>query len=208
MDYYGFEQRTQEWDDARRGKVTASRLCDVMATLRSMEEPAARRNYRMELLCQRLTGVTIPGFKSADMLRGAEMEAVAKGQYEGRNGIEVVQVPFVDHPSIEWFGASPDSLVGDDGLVEIKCPKTATHVHFLTTGEIDPDYQWQMIGQMVCTRRRWCDFVSFDDRLPDRLQYKCKRFHLDVRQASALEQAVIRFLGELAELESRMRAMM
>jgi putative phage-type endonuclease len=208
MDYLNIAQRTAEWDDARRGKVTASALCDVMATLRSGEEPAARRNYRMKLLCERLTGFTQPTFQSEVMKRGAEMEAIARGQYEGRNGIDVVQVAFVDHPSIEMFGASPDSYVGTDGLVEIKCPQTATHVHFITTGEIDYDYQWQMIGQMVCTGRRWCDFVSFDDRLPDRLQYRCKRYHLDIRLATTLEQSVIRFLGEVAELEARMRALM
>ena len=201
------DQRTDEWFQARMGKVTASRMADVMAKIKS-GEAAARRNYRMELLCQRLTGRIEEGFVSSPMQRGTELEPIARGTYEGETGQMVEEVGFIVHPEIDQMGASPDGLVGDDGMLEIKCPNTATHIDFIMTGKIDPAYQWQMTCQMVCAGRQWCDFVSFDDRLPEELQYRCVRYDLDHKMAESMTEEVKRFLSELDELEQKMRSMM
>lgn len=202
-----FEQGSPEWFAARCGKVTASRMADVMATIKT-GEAAARRNYKMELLCQRLTGRQEEGFVSAAMMRGTEMEPIARSMYEGINGAFVEEVGFIDHPSIAGLGASPDGMVGENGMLEIKCPNTATHIDFLMTEKINPVYEWQMTCQMVCAGRQWCDFVSFDDRLPEELQYKCVRYELDQPKASMMVQEVIKFLAELDALVEQMQSMM
>lgn len=201
------QQRTEEWYKARCGKVTASRVSDVMATIRS-GEAAARKNYRMELLCQRLTGREEESFISLPMQRGIDLEPIARGTYEGEEGLLITEVGFVDHPSIQNFGASPDGLVGDKGMLEIKCPNTATHLDFVVTGKIDPKYQWQMTAQMMCAGREWCDYVSFDDRLPQELQYKCQRYPLDTAKANEMAKEVIKFLAELDALVEEMKTLM
>ncbi len=207
MEYYGFEQRSPDWADVRRGKVTASRLGDLMKTI-STGESLMRRRYRYDLVIERLTGVTRPGPSTRDIERGIETESTAVGWYQGKFCRDVVPVAFIDHPTIPMFGCSPDSLVDDDGLLEIKCMDTIQHIHFLTTGEIEPDYQWQMIGQMVCTGRKYCDFVSFDDRLPSQLAMRHKRFLYDPRLAATAEQSVVKFLQEVSDLENKLRAQM
>lgn len=200
------EQRSPDWFAARLGKVTASRVADVMAKTKS-GYGASRKNYMMELLCQRLTGACEAGYVNSAMQRGTDLEPVARSVYEMTADVMVVECGFVDHPALA-FGASPDGLVGDDGLIEIKCPNTAQHVEFLRTGEIDSRYQWQMLAQMVCTGRQWCDFVSFDDRMPNELQYKCVRFHRDVSREIDMLAEIGKFLKELDALETEMRGMM
>lgn len=200
------EQRTDEWFQARLGKVTASRVADVMASIKS-GEAAARKNYKMELLCQRLTGRQEESYQNAAMVRGTELEPVARAAYEIDTGLWVEEVGLVDHPEIVGFAASPDGLVGADGLLEIKCPNTATHVEFLRTGKIDDRYQWQMIAQMACTNRNWCDFVSYDDRLPEQLQYKRQRFELDPVRHDRMLAEIVNFLTELDQLEQELKAM-
>jgi len=116
------------------------------------------------------------------------------------NNILVDEVGIVNHPSIENFAASPDGLAGEDGLLEIKCPNTATHIAFFQSGKIPSKYQTQMTVQMLCTERNWCDFVSFDDRLPDHLQYRCVRFEIDADRAKEITVEVEIFLKELDEL--------
>lgn len=202
------EQRTEEWLAARLGKVTASRVKDVMAKGRGKEPSATRKNYMMELLCERLTGSRAEGFSSSAMLRGPELEPVARSAYEIAKGVMVDEVGLILHPSIDGFGASPDGLVGSDGLIEIKCPYTATHVGTLQSGRHDSQYDWQMIAQMACTGRDWCDFVSFDDRLPEPLQYVCFRFDRDESRINEMEAEIRAFLEELAELERDMRSRM
>jgi putative phage-type endonuclease len=200
-------QGSPEWHQARLGKVTASRVADVMAKTKT-GPAAARQNYLMELLCQRLTGVSEQGFVSDAMNRGTELEPIARANYEAERGLFVVEVGLVDHPEVKGFAASPDGLVGDDGMIEIKCPNTATHVSFLETLTPDGKYQWQMLAQMVCTGRQWCDFVSFDDRLPGSLQMASVRFERDEKRISEMLDGVTSFLKELDDLEARMRARM
>lgn len=200
-------QGSDEWFAARIGCVTASRVSDVMAKTKS-GYAASRANYMMELLCQRLTGKREAGFTSAAMLRGTELEPTARACYEAESGLLVVECGFVLHPDIEGLGASPDGLVGDDGLCEIKCPNTATHIEFIRTGKPKAEYQWQMLCQMACTGRQWCDFVSYDDRLPPALQYHSVRMERDDNRIAEMVSEVTKFLAELDALEQDMRGRM
>lgn len=201
------EQQSAAWFTARLGKVTASRVKDVMAQTKSGPS-ASRKNYMMELLCERLTGTRNEGFTSKEMQRGTDLEPVARSAYEIDQGVMTIETGLVLHPGIEGFGASPDALVGDSGLIEIKCPNTANHIAVIQSGKHDPQYEWQMLAQMACTGRAWVDFVSFDDRLPEPLQYARRRFHFDVARVQEMETEIRKFLAELADLEAEMRQRM
>ncbi|EEP5982084.1 YqaJ viral recombinase family protein [Salmonella enterica] len=191
------EQRTDAWYQARLGKVTASRLADVMAKTKS-GYAASRQNYMAELICQRLTGKPEEGFTNAAMMRGTELEPVAREMYALNEFDAVIsEAGLIDHPTIAGFAASPDGLVNDDGLIEIKCPNTWTHLQTLKTGVPKRQYLLQMHAQMMCTGRKWCDFVSFDDRLPPELAYFKTRINFDEVLAEEIEQEVVKFLTEL-----------
>lgn len=199
-------QGSEEWFAARLGKVTASRVADVMAKGRGGAPSATRKNYMMQLLCERLSGEREDFFQSAAMRRGNELEPEARFAYEMQSTELVTEAPFVLHPAIKDFGASPDGLVGSEGLLEIKCPNTAQHVAVIQSEKHDPQYEWQMLAQMSCTGRAWVDFVSYDDRLPAPLDYVCYRFERDERRITEMGREVISFLEELDELEQDMRA--
>lgn len=198
-------QGSSEWLESRMGKVTASRVKDVMAQGRGGAPSASRRNYMMQLLCERLTGTREEGFTSAAMQRGTDLEPVARSAYEIDKGVMVTEVGLIAHPTITGFAASPDGLVGNVGLVEIKNPNTAQHIAVMQSGKHDSQYEWQMLAQMSCTNRDWVDFVSFDDRLPDQLQYVCFRYERDGNRIIQMESAVREFLEELSDLERDMR---
>lgn len=200
-------QGSEEWHAARLGRVTASRVSDVMAKTKTGYS-ASRTNYMMELLCQRLTGKREEGFTSAAMQRGTELESSARSVYEAENGVIVIECGLVQHSTIAMFSASPDGIIGSDGLLEIKCPNTSTHIDFLRTGKPDGKYQLQMLAQMACTGRKWCDFVSFDDRLPAQLQYSKVRFERDDIRINEMLVEIEKFLHELNELESEMLSRM
>lgn len=202
------DQRSDDWFAARLGKVTASKVKDVMSKGRGSAPSATRKSYMMQLLCERLTGNREEGFTSAAMLRGTELEPVARSAYEVAQGVMTIETGLILHPIIEGFAASPDATVGANGLLEIKCPNTATHIVTMRSGEHDSSYDWQMLAQMACSGREWVDFVSFDDRLPDELQYVCFRFHRDEKRIEEMEAEVKDFLAELAELEQDMRKRM
>lgn len=198
------EQRTEEWIQARLGKVTASRVADVMARTKSGYS-ASRKNYMAELVCERLTGTPSEHFESAAMKWGTDNEPLARSAYEARTGELVEEVGFIGHPTIKNFGASPDGLVGTDGGIEIKCPNTATHIDTLLGGKIEQKYVYQMQTAMACTGRKWWDFVSFDPRLPENLSYKCIRFYRDTEMVQSIENEVIRFLAELDEMVEKLK---
>lgn len=189
-------QGTPEWFEQRRGKVTASRIADLMAKTKSGYS-TSRQNYLMQLLCERLTGKVEEGYKSIAMQRGNDLEAEARNWYQLETGESVEEVSFIDHPKINFAGASPDGLVGAEGLIEIKCPNTATHIETLRKKEPIDRYYKQMQWQMAVTGRKWCDFVSFDNRLPDNLAYFCKRIPRDEAVIQEIEQEVQAFLLEL-----------
>jgi putative phage-type endonuclease len=190
------KQGSPEWFAARLGIVTASRIVDVMAQTRS-GPAAARSNYMAQLLCERLTGRAEDSFTSAAMQRGTELEPLARSAYEADRGLFVTECGLVKHPVISGLGASPDGLVGEDGLIEIKCPNTATHIETLRSKKPATKYVWQMTAQMACTNRDWCDFVSFDDRLPEHLQMIVIRVDRDEKREKEMLTAVEQFLDEL-----------
>ncbi len=201
------EQRTDEWFTARLGKVTCSRVADVMA--RTKSGPAAgRKNYMAELVAERLTGTWEEGFISGPMKWGTETEPLARAEYEIREGVEVDEVGFIDSPDIPMFGGSPDGLVGETGGLEIKCPNTATHIETLLTGVVDRKYIIQIQSLMAVTGRAWWDFVSFDPRLPAELSYWQTRIKRDDAFIAEIEDEVRGFLAELDDLEKKLRGMM
>jgi putative phage-type endonuclease len=190
------EQQTNEWFTARLGKVTASRVADVIAKTKTGYS-ASRDNYMAQLICERLTGQKGESFTNAAMEWGTQTEPLARSAYENARSLLVKEVGFINHPRIEMSGASPDGLVADDGLVEIKCPNTATHIDTLLSGKVPTKYITQMQWQMLCCQRKWCDFVSFDNRLPEHLQLFVQEVEFDPEYAAMLEKEVTQFLAEL-----------
>jgi len=199
------EQRSDEWFAHRLGRVTASRVADVMAQTKSGPS-AARKNYMADLIAERLTGERRGSFSNAAMQWGAETEPQARAAYQFMHDAEIVEVGFIDHPEIDMAGCSPDGLVGEDGMIEIKCPNTATHLDTLLTGNIDGKYFKQMQFQMSCAGRVWCDFVSFDPRLPAEMQLWVYRVALDAEVVAEIEDKVQAFLAELDARLSELRA--
>jgi putative phage-type endonuclease len=189
-------QGTDAWREARLGKVTASRVSDVIAKTKT-GWGASRANYMAELLAERLTGVQYSTYTNAAMQWGTENEPEARAAYSFRVGQDVTEVGFIDHPFIAMSGASPDGEVGGDGLVEIKCPNTATHVDTLLGDPIEGKYVAQMQWQMGCTGRQWCDWVSYDPRLPEAMRLFVKRVPRDDAMIIQLEKNVEDFLAEL-----------
>lgn len=190
------EQGSQEWLAVRLGKVTASRVADVMAKTKSGPS-ASRINYMAQLLCERLTGNPTECFTNAAMAHGTATEPEARLAYSFHHDADVAEIAFVDHPSIVMAGASPDGLIGNDGLLEIKCPNTATHLDTLASGKPAGKYVTQMMWQMACTGRQWCDFASYDPRLPEHLRLFVTRIPRDGELIAAMEAEVSAFLAEL-----------
>jgi putative phage-type endonuclease len=202
-------QRTEEWFAARRGKVTASMVIDILPGKNGYT--AARKNYMAELLCERLTGVSAESYQNAAMQWGTDTEPMARSVYEAVTGRMVEEVGFVPHPIIEGFGASPDGITfdGQDEIcIEIKCPNTATHLQTLTTGDIDYKYIVQMTAAMMCNENHSCDFISYDPRLPEKLAIFIKRVNVDFKIMQLVSDEVQKFLGELDAMEKAMRGMM
>ena len=198
------EQGSPEWLQERCGKVTASRIADLMAKTKSGWS-ASRANYASQLICERLTGCVAPSFTNAAMIHGTETEPEARRAYEFFVDRDVQQVGFVLHPTINMAGASPEGLVGDDGLLELKCPNSATHIETLLLGQIPDKYMKQMQFQMACTGRQWCDFASYDNRMPARMRLFVKRVERSVADIGEIEEEVLTFLAEIDETVARLR---
>lgn len=193
------EQRSDEWFAARKGKVTASRIGDILATIRSGAYAASRKHYAAQLVSEHLSEKPPEPFTNEYIEWGVAQEPAAKEAYTARTGNQVYDVGFIDHPTVPSSGASPDGLVGDDGLIEIKCPTTATHIETLlnANGMQNETYRLQMLWQVACTGRKWCDFVSFDPRLPEDMQVYIQRFEFDPEEIKEVEDAVRVFLDEV-----------
>lgn len=191
-------QGSDEWLQARKGKVTASRVADIVAKTKSGYS-ASRAKYAAELIVERLTGNSTPRFTNAAMDWGTETEPKARLAYEFYRDVDVEQVGFVLHPTIGDTGASPDGLVGNDGLLEIKCPETHTHIQALRGKAVPQKYVTQIQWQLATTGRQWCDFVSFDPRMPEHMQFFCVRVHRVPEIIESLETEVIAFLKEVRE---------
>jgi len=202
-------QGTPEWLDLRKGHVTASRVADIMAKTKTGPS-ASRQNYLIELAIQRVTGVVEESFKNEAMLRGTEEEPKAREAYELLTETFVEEVPFVKHKSIEWFGCSPDGIIkNNDGtynLIEIKNPNSATHWSYIKANEPPTKYKIQMMAQMACTGAQWCDFFSYDSRMPEGSRHFLKRMMRDNAFIEEMEKEVKAFLEEVAEEVKLMEA--
>lgn len=191
-------QRNDEWYAARAGKVTASPILKVYKRLKNGGFSAERERYKFQLIAERLVGTTISQQRSAAMQRGVEKEAEARERYQRVTNLPVTEAPFVPHPHIGMAGASPDGFVGDDGLVEIKCPTSQTAVEVLLTEEVDEQYAAQIQWQLACTGRAWCDYVVYDDRLPDSMQLFVKRIERDDALIKLIEKEAREFIAEIS----------
>lgn len=197
-------QGSPEWFAARAGRVTASRIADLMAKTKT-GWGAGRTNYLADLVAERLTGVVAEGFTNAAMKHGTETEPQARAAYQFFADSEVTEVGFVLHPEIDFTGCSPDGMVGKNGMVEIKCPNTATHLETLLGAAIPDKYIKQMQWQMRCCERNWCDFVSFDPRLPTRMQIFAQRVNRDDAMLADIEKHVVEFLAEVLAKEGALK---
>lgn len=197
-------QGSPEWHAARIGKVTASRVADVIAKTKTGAS-ASRKNYAAELVAERLTGKAAECYSNSAMQWGTDNEPHARAAYEFFRDARVVEVGLLDHPTIPMTAASPDGLVDADGMVEIKCPNTATHIETLLTKSIADKYMVQMQWQMACAGRQWCDFVSFDPRMPEDLQLFVQRVPRDKDRITELEEAVRVFLREVEDTIAALR---
>lgn len=192
------EQRTEEWFAARLGKVTASKVADVIAKTKTGYS-ASRENYMAQLICERMTGQKADSFTNAAMEWGTATEPLARAAYEAFKDVLVDEVGIIEHPFLPMCAASPDGLVSIDGMLEIKCPNTATHFDTLLTSKMPNKYMPQVQWQMACANRLWVDFVSFDPRAPEGLQLFVTRIERDDKYILELEAEVNKFLGELDE---------
>jgi putative phage-type endonuclease len=192
------QQRSPEWYTARCGSLGASQIADVMAKTKSGYS-TSRANVMAQLLCERLTGCPTESFINAAMQWGIDTEAEARSSYCFLMDAEVSEVGLIHHPELPYTHCSPDGLVGTDGLVEIKCPNTAQHLEHLLSETVPQKYILQMQWQMRCAGRAWCDFVSYDPRVPEHLRMFCKRVTRDDALIDEIEAEVTKFLRELAE---------
>lgn len=190
------EHGSDVWAAERCGLVTASRCPDVTAKIKKGES-AARRNYRAELISEILTDNPCSHYVSREMQWGLDQEKYARAAYEMQRDVLVDLCGFVIHPSIERFGASPDGLVGDDGMIQIKCPNTSTHLAWMLAGCVPEEHLPQMLAELACSGRKWSDFVSFDPRLPEHLQLFVCRLEFDNKLVAALEAQVVQFNAEI-----------
>ena len=192
------EQRTEEWHQIRSGKVTASRVADIIAKTKTGYS-TSRDNYLAQLVCERMTGKPAESYSNSAMQWGTDQEPFARAAYEAAKDVLVDELGFAIHPTIDMAGASPDGLVGDFGLVEIKAPHTATHIQTLLDGTVPTKYITQMQWQMACTQRQWCDYCSFDPRMDEGLQLFIKRVEYDPIYVAQLEKEVINFLMDVED---------
>lgn len=200
------EQGTPEWFAARLGKVSASRVADVVAKTKT-GWGASRANYAADLIAERLTGVKAESYSNVAMQWGTDNEPAARKAYEFMTGNAVATVGLVLHPSIDMACASPDGLVGEDGLVEIKAPQTATHIETLLGAPVADKYVKQVHWQMAATGRAWCDFVSFDPRMPGEMSLHITRIARDDALIKSLEADVSVFLSEISDKVARLKSL-
>lgn len=199
-------QGSPEWFSARLGKVTASRVSDLLAKTKSGYS-TSRENYAIELALERITGARSEGFSNAAMAWGVEQEPLARAAYEATTGAMVEEVGLIDHPCIPMCAASPDGLIESDGMLEIKNPNSATHFRTLLSKRADPKYLNQIFWQLACSGRKWVDFVSYDSRMPEHAKLFVCRVHRDDALIAAMESEVIVFLGEVTAMVEQLNNM-
>lgn len=205
-------QGSKAWFEHRLGCVTSSRVADAIAKRKRVtagkepEEMACRRDMRFELMIEELTGKATDHYVSEWMQQGRDREPIARAEYEIKTGRDVKQVGFVYHPAISRAGCSPDGILGEDGLLEIKCPAVYTHLGYLMADVIPEDYKPQMLWQMACCERQWCDFVSYSPEVPEEYQLFIKRFERDDAIIAGMELEVVCFLEQVAKAMADLKA--
>ena len=198
------EQGSPEWRQARAGVITASRVNEVVRTIKTGES-AARRNYKWEILSERLSGEPTPeGRLGRARENGHELEPLARAAYEISRDVMVDQVGFILHPTMDFFGCSPDGLIGEEGGLEIKCPNISTHLNYIMEGIVPVEYEPQMVSGMACSKLPWWDFVSYSNRVPERMQLFVVRLYRDDARIEAIEKAVTEFDAEVREMAERL----
>lgn len=203
MNMLDIKQGSQAWFAERVGHCTASRAADVLAKIKT-GEAATRRKYRIQLVTERLTGAPVTGYQNAAMLWGTQTEPEARMALEAATGVIVQEVGFIKHPTIPWVGGSPDGTIGDDGLLEIKCPESTTHLEWLEQNRVPPEHIPQLQFQLWVTGRKFVDFVSYDPRFPDGLQLFVVRVPRDDAYIKTLETEVMDFLAVAEEMVQRL----
>lgn len=197
---------TPAWIASRRGCLTASRVADALAVLKTGKPSESRRKLMFELLAERMTGIAVDHFVTPAMQWGLDNQADAIAEYETLTGELVGPEVFVLHPEIDFAGATPDGLVNHDGLLEVKCPTTPKHLTWLTAGEVPDEHKPQMLFQLACTRRQWVDFVSFDPRIKGKARLLVRRFEPHIDEIKKVEDGVRQFLDELQSLSEQIEA--
>lgn len=201
MKLVNVKQGSIEWLLARAGLITASRIAEMMKYInKGKDESADRYNYRIELVTERLTGLPVDTFVSREMQWGTDNEPYARASYEIDRDVMTEQVGFVIHPDMDFAGASPDSLVDDRGIIEIKCPNTTTHIKWMQAGIVPEQHQDQCLFNMACTEREYCDFISYDPRLPAHLKSFIVRMQRDDERIAKIEAEVRKFNQEIIDL--------
>lgn len=199
------EQGSQEWLEARAGSLGASQVADALARTKT-GWGASRKNLHAQLVVERITGRPTEGYCSPAMQWGKDNEAQARAMYCFASGNAVHEIGLARHPSIEGTHASPDGLIDPEGCLEIKCPNSATHIETLTGSPIADRYIKQMQWQMEICDRQWCDFVSFDPRVPEEMQLHVQRVERDEGFIDTMRAEIAEFIGEVDKTVADLRA--
>jgi len=184
----------------RLGKLTASRMADAMSFRKDGKESAERSRYKMELVAERMTDIIVPHYVTPAMQWGIDNEFAAKQLYVNHSGYELIAASYIDHPEIEYFGATPDGYLSGGGLAEFKCPTSVKFIEWIKVGGVPDEHKPQMIAQMLCTGRKWCEFVAFDPRMPEAKRLFIRRFEPTQEELETVDAAARQFLKEVDEL--------
>jgi hypothetical protein len=200
-------QDSPNWTAARRGFLTGSRMKDALDRLKNGSPSEACRKYLMDIVAERLTGNAVTHYVTPAMEHGLLTEAEAVGAYEAHTGRLCDPAGFFEHPEIEFFGATPDRLIGHDGLLEVKCPTSQTFLKWIMAGEVPPEHKPQLLSELACSRRQWVDFVAFDPRMPPTRRLFIRRFEPGEGEVEAIENAAVEFLAEVEALFMKVSTM-
>lgn len=196
-------QGSAEWFNDRIGKLTASNMGAALSFLKNGGESKERKDLKIAILAERMTDIIREVYVTPAMLHGQEQEPAAKLAYTALTGTHIMPAPFVPHPTIENFGASPDGFIAPDGLLEVKCPTSAKFIGWKLAGVVPEEHKPQMLAQLACTRRKWVEFVAFDPRMPEGKRLFICRYEPTLDEVAAVEKAAETFLAEVEEMFDR-----
>ena len=190
-------QQSAQWFQDRIGKLTASSMKMAMDFTQKGAEGSDRKKLKIDILAERMTDIIREVYVTPAMQHGTDTEPAAKLAYEAATGAKVMPAPFVPHPTIENFGASPDGMIHPDGLLEVKCPTTSKFIAWMLAGVVPEEHKPQMLAQLACTGRKWVEFVAFDPRMPEGKRLFIRRYEPTADEVKAIEVAAEKFLAEV-----------